>query len=487
MSDISLSTQQRPNLSAAKRLLLEKRLGRKISGADATQTIPRRPAGARAPLSFAQERILMSARREGNPTRYVRLVEFDGALDVPALERAFGAVVRRHETLRTTFADDQGELRQVVQPAREVTFPSVDLSALDAAAQTAEIRYFADEEMRRPVDLTADPVWRAVLIKQAESRHVLLFSLLHIVSDYTSVRTLIGELAMCYEAFAQGRPLTLPELPIQYGDYAHWERRWLQGERLERLRAYWRTQLQGCPPDTRLPTDYPPPDAPSFRGKNHRLEFPAGLAPSLNALGKQADATLFMTLLAGFNALVYLRTGQEDIVVGAGNAHRRHSLTEKLIGPFNNVLMMRTRLTGSLTFLELLRRVRKVALEAYAHQDMPFALLLECLRLRDDSNSPLSQLGITLHTHQEPKAQVAPPPAPSGAVKVNITGVGGRAAIDLSLNLVEMAESLGGSVEYNADLFDDSTIARLGEDYGRLLATVAADPHVRLADLPAGA
>jgi len=487
MSDSNLSNQQRPNLSAAKRLLLEKRLGRNISGAGATQTIPRRPAGARAPLSFAQERILMSARREGNLTRYVRLVEFTGALNVAALERAFGAVVKRHEILRTTFADVQGEPQQVVQPVREVGFPSVDLSKLSAAAQTAEIQYFAEEEMRRPVDLTAGPVWRAVLLKQAEGRHVLLFSLLHIVSDYTSVRTLIGELAMCYEAFSQGREMTLPELPIQYGDFAYWERRWLQGERLERQLAYWRTQLQGCPADTRLPTDHPPPAVPSFRGKNQRLQFPAGLAQSLNALGKQADATLFITLLAAFNALIYLRTGQEDIVVGAGNAHRRHSLTEKLIGPFNNVLMMRTQLTGSLTFLELLRRVRKVALEAYAHQDTPFALLLECLQLKQDSNSPLSQVGITLHTHHEPKAQDVAPPGQAGAVKVNITGVGGRAAIDLSLNLVEMAESLGGSVEYNADLFDDSTIAHLGEHYGRLLATVAADPHMRLADLPAAA
>lgn len=487
MSDSSLSNQ-RPNLSAAKRLLLEKRLGRKLSGAEPPRTIGRRPPGERAPLSFAQERILMSARREGNLTRYVRIVEFNGALNVAALEQTFSEIVRRHEILRTTFDDSQGKLQQVVHPAQEVCFPLVDLSGLPEEEQKAEVLNLANEEMRLTIDLTTGPVWRATLLKQAERRHVLLFTLLHVVSDATSVRTLIGELAMFYDAFSQGRHLTLPELPIQYGDFAYWERRWLQGERLEQQLAYWRKQLQGCPSDTRMPTDYPPPPVPGFRGKNYRLQFPDGLSQSLNALSKQEDATLFITLLAAFNALIYLHTGQEDIIVGTGNANRRHSLTEKLIGPFNNVLMMRTQLTGSLTFLELLRRVRKVALEAYTHQDTPFALLLERLNLNQDSNSPLSQVGITLHTHHEQKAQAATTPEQEeGAVKFSITGIGGRAAIDLSFNLVDTVESLGGSVEYNADLFDDSTIARIVEHYYRLLESIADNPHVRLADLPPAA
>ncbi|MCA1612832.1 MAG: condensation domain-containing protein [Acidobacteria bacterium] len=440
--------------------------------------IGRAARGGPLPLSFAQQRLWFIDQLEPGSTVYnvpaaVRLV---GPLDVPALRRTLVEVVGRHEVLRTTFAAADGRPLQVVAPAAELPLPLRDLSALPEAERKAEAHRLAAEEARLPFDLSAGPMLRAGLLRLGASEHVLLLTMHHIVSDGWSQSVLVREMATLYEAFSAGRPSPLPELPIQYADFAVWQREWLRGETLEAQLGYWRQRLGGAP-SLELPSDRPRPAVQSARGSAQGFMLPAPLARSLKALSEQENVTMFMLLLAGFKTLLHRYTGQQDIVVGTDVANRNWAETEALIGFFVNQLVLRTDLAGGPTFRELLGRVRETALGAYAHQDLPFDKLVETLRPdRAASRTPLFQAKLVMQNVPMPELELS-----ELALRPFDVGEGPAAAkLDLLLTLMEGDDGIGGTLEYSTDLFDAPTVARIVKDFEGLLEDIVARPDARI-------
>jgi len=433
------------------------------------------------PLSFAQQRLWFLDQLEpGSPFYNIpTAVRLTGPLDVAALERTLNEIVRRHEALRTTFETVDGRARQVIAPELTVPLPVTDLTDLPETEREAEALQLATQEAQRPFDLARGPLLRARLLRLGREDHVALLTMHHIVSDGWSMGILIQEIAALYEAFSSGRPSPLQELPIQYADFAHWQREWLQGEILEAQLSYWKQQLDGSPPLLELPTDRPRPAVQSFRGRTQAFALPKDLSKAIKDLGHQEGATLFMTLLAAFQSLLYRYTGQETINVGTPIANRTQSEIEGLIGFFVNTLVMRADLSGDPSFRELLKRVREMALGAYAHQDLPFEMLVDALQPeRNLSHSPLFQVMFVL---QE---------APMGAQALsNLTLRGveaetGVAKFDLTLSMAEDGDGLGGVFEYNVDLFDAATIERMIAHFQRLLEGIVADPNRPISELP---
>ena len=461
-------------LSAAKRALLEQRL--RGGSSSARRAIPFAPRDAPLPLSFAQERFWFLAQLEDGGSVYnVPLsLELRGALDVAALEWSLSEVVRRHESLRTTFAVDDGQLVQVIADPRELELPLIDLSG--SVHAESEARRRLDAEVQRPFDLTRGPLCRFVLFRLASDRHVLLVTMHHVTTDELSQRILWRELAELYEARTRGRASPLPDLPVQYADYACWQRRHQEsGDHL----AYWKTQL-GALPVLDLPTDRPRPAVQTFRGKIHSFEVPQPLVEAVKALGKAQGCTAFMAMLAAFKVLLARYAAQEDVVVGTPIANRNTPEVEPLIGLFLNTLVLRTDLSGDPGFRELLARVRDVALEAYRHQDVPFEqLVLELQPERDQSRNPLFQV---LFQFRE---QV---PAAPGLGVLDVGSFGREhdtAKFDLSLGLGDAPD--GGAIgvfEYNVDLFSPATIARMQRHFMQLLAELARDPDRCIWDVP---
>ncbi|MGH8490749.1 MAG: condensation domain-containing protein, partial [Gammaproteobacteria bacterium] len=325
-------------------------------------------------LSFAQERLWFLDQLEGPSATYNIPValRLRGPLAVRALEQSLGEMVGRHEVLRTTFPTIGGRVGQVIAPAGGVLLPVVDLQGLSEEAQTVELGRLAAEEARRPFDLACGPLLRVCLLKLGEEAHGLLLTLHHIISDGWSMEVFIRELLALYRAFSTGAPSPLGPLPLQYADFAEWQRRWLTGEVLEGQLAYWREQLAGAPSLLELPTDHPRPPVQSFRGATEAFGLDKELTHGLKALSQRAGVTLFMTLLGGFAALLSRYSAQEDISVGSVIANRTRAEVEGLIGFFINTLVLRVDLSGNPTVEELLGRVRGVCLGAYAHQEVPF-------------------------------------------------------------------------------------------------------------------
>ena len=316
-----------------------------------------------------------------------------------ALERSLGEIVRRHEVLRTSFPTVEGVAVQRIAPVLEVGLPVVELQGLDEGEREAEVRRLAAEEAQRPFDLARGPLLRVCLLKLGEEDHGLLVTLHHIVTDGWSLGVFIRELSALYQAFSTGRPSPLAGLPIQYADFAAWQRGWLQGAVLEGQLGYWQEQLAGAPSLLELPTDRPRPAVQSSRGASAVFTLEAELTQGLKALSQRAGVTLFMTLLGAFMVLLARYSRQEDIVVGSPTANRTHSQTEGLIGFFVNTLVLRADLSGDPPFEELMGRVRRVALEAYAHQEVPFERVVEALQPeRTLSHSPLFQVLFALQT-----------------------------------------------------------------------------------------
>jgi hypothetical protein len=315
-----------------------------------------------------------------------------GPLNVSALERSLTEILHRHEALRTTFMHADGRLEQVVAPSVGFSLPVVDLSQVPATGRDAAALRLATEETEQLFDLAKGPLIRAKLVRLAAEEHVFLVTMHHIVSDGWSVGVFNRELAALYQAFSAGKPSPLPQLPIQYVDFAHWQRKWLQGEALETLLAYWKRQLADLPV-LQLPTDRPRPTKPSFRGAWQARVLPRKLSEGLKELSRREGVTLFMPLLAALQILLQRYTGQDDIVVGTPIANRTRKELEGLIGFFVNTLVMRSNVAGNPSFREFLGRVREMALEAYAHQDVPFEKLVEELKPnRDLSRNPLAQV-----------------------------------------------------------------------------------------------
>ncbi|HVG20252.1 MAG TPA: condensation domain-containing protein, partial [Blastocatellia bacterium] len=352
-------------------------------------------------LSFAQQRLWILNQMEGGSPAYnvPSALRLRGALDVGAFERSFGEVIRRHESLRSTFEvnEETGEPEQLVHPWQPFRLEVTDLTHVPEAGREQEARRLANEEARKPFDLTTGPLLRARLLKVEAEEHVLLLTLHHIVSDMWSTGVLTKELATLYEAYSQGQESPLPELPIQYADFANWQRTRMTGEVLERQLAYWRGQLKGPLPVLELPTRGPRPSRVSTRGAERACRLGREITDALKSLSQREGVTLFMTLVAAFKVLLYRYSGQEDILIGTPIANRNRREVEGLIGLFINTLVLRTDLSGEPTFRELLGRVKEVSLEAYAHQDVPFERLVEELQPeRDMSRSPLFQVMFAL-------------------------------------------------------------------------------------------
>ncbi|MGE0127952.1 MAG: amino acid adenylation domain-containing protein [Blastocatellales bacterium] len=440
------------------------------------------PRNGEAPLSFAQQRLwFLDQLAPGNSLYNIsQAIQVKGALDATALDRTLNEIVRRHEILRTTFAAADGKPIQIIAPAFRLSLPIVNLQELEETKREAEARRLAAVEAGRPFDLSRGPLLRATLLRLEPERHVVLFTLHHIISDGWSMGVLVREVGMLYEAFASRRPSPLPELPIQYADFAIWQRQWLGGEVLERQLAYWKKQLAGSPPMLALPTDRPRPAMQTFRGCVQSIALPAELSAAIKELSRQSDCTLFMILLAAFKALLHRYTGQEDILVGTVVANRNRAEIEPLIGFFVNTLALRADLSGDPSFRELLSRVRETTLGAYAHQDLPFEKLVGELQPdRDMGHAPLFQVGFQLRSARQQEAFKA------SQLTLSLLEIESETAkFDLALSMVEGKESLFGTLEYNTDLYDDATITRLLEHFRTLLEGVAADPDRRLSSLP---
>jgi amino acid adenylation domain-containing protein len=437
--------------------------------------------GGPLPLSFAQQRLWFLDQLEPGSAAYnvPAAVRLTGRLDVPALERSLNEIVRRHESLRTTFTEIGGRPAQVVHEAAEISLPVVDLTHLAEDEREAEAACLARAEARCPFDLSTGPLLRVSLVQLGAEQRQLLVTMHHIVSDAWSVGVLLREMAALYRAHANCDAPCFEELPVQYADFALWQRGWLRGEVVERQLEYWEAQLKDAPAVLELPADRPRPAIQTFNGSFETFLIAKETADSLKALARREGVTLFMATLAAFKALLHRYTRQSDILVGTPIANRNRAETEPLIGFFVNTLVMRTRLDGAETFRELLPQVRETALAAYNHQDLPFEQLVEAVRPeRNLSHSPLFQVMFAL--------QNAPAETPAlDGLEVEVREVEtGTSKFDLNLSLTDGEDGLTAKFEYNTDLFDGDTVRRMASNFETLLAAAAQNPDCRMADLP---
>ncbi|ARV58862.1 hypothetical protein BZZ01_09635 [Nostocales cyanobacterium HT-58-2] len=437
------------------------------------------PRDANLPLSFAQQRLWFLYQLETDSVSYniPAAVRLDGLLDVAALKMALQEIVRRHEVLRTTFSVADGHPVQVIAPEPTFLFSLIDLGQLSQEQQSVQVQHLATNQAQQPFDLNNGPLLRVMVLHLSQKAHILLLTMHHIISDAWSTGVLVRELTTLYSTFTEGKTSPLPELPIQYADFAVWQRQWLQGEVLETQLNYWKQKLTGAPPVLELPSDRPRPAIQTYRGATQSLLLSLDLSQALHELSQRENATLFMTLLAAFNVLLYRYTGQNDILVGTDIANRNLNEIEGLIGFFVNQLVLRTDLSGNPTFQDLLIQVRKVALEAYAHQNLAFEKLVEVFNPeRHLSYSPLFQVKFVLQN--TPVQALELPGLALSPVEVNVN----TAKFDLTLSLQETEQGIEGVLEYNTDLFDDTTITRLLEHLRTLLEDIIAHPTKRLSD-----
>jgi len=446
---------------------------------DTDQIAPRDPRDP-APLSFAQQRLWFLQQLE--PESYVYNIpvalRIEGALDVTALEEGIDQVICRHESLRTNFKMVNGQTFQFVDPPFRVhLFPeAIQLST--EASREREIANRANQELRRAFDLTAGPLIRARLLRFADTDHVLLLTMHHIVADGWSIGVLLRDLGAFYGS-SQGRQPDLPELRIQYADFAAWQRHEKHSALLAAQLEYWKVQLAGVPPRLELPTDFPRSERSAFRGANIPFLVPRKLQERLTQLGQDEGATLFMVLLAALNVLLHRYSGQEDIAVGTPVAQRNRPEIEELIGFFVNTLVLRTQLSGELTFRELLRRAREVSLGAFVHQDLPFEKLVEELHpQRSLGQSPLFQVMLDLQNAPMELKQI-------NGLRLSLVPVETETAkFDLTLTFSQTGEGLDSALEYSTDLFDEATARRMAANFLILLEGIAEQPDTQITLLP---
>src|SRR5947207_3885670 len=431
------------------------------------------------PLSFAQQRLwFLDQLNPGSAAYNVPVaVHLSGALDVSALERALSEIMRRHESLRTTFLEVDGEPLQLITEPQPLSLPLTDLSHLPETEREAEAQRLITAEAAVPFDLAHGPVVRAALLKLDQNEHIALLTMHHIVSDGWSMGVLVREVRALYEAFSAGQASPLSELSIQYADFAAWQRQWLRGTVLEEQVAYWKQQLGSDLSTLELPTDHARPLFQTFQGASEPIEISIATTRALQELSRREGVTLFMTLLASFNLLLARYTGQEDIVLGTPIAGRKHADLETLIGFFVNTLVLRTDLSGDPTFNQLLVRVRELTLQAYQHQDVPFEKLVDELQpKRDPSRSPLFQVMFTLQNAFEEKLSLK-------GIEIGVIGsANDLAKFDLTIGVSEKNDRIGGTLGYNTDLFEAATINRLVTHWKQLLESIVANPEKSLSE-----
>jgi amino acid adenylation domain-containing protein len=469
-------------LTPERRALLAMKLaGKKQEGKHEIPRLPRALGENLFPLSFAQERFWFLGKLDDDAyTVAVAPYRLLGPLRQDLLARSLAGVVERHEVFRTSFPEVDGAPVQRVSPAGKVPLDVEDLRGLDESARRPRIREIIEQEYRRGFDLEQGPLLRARLLILAAEEHVLVFTLHHMIYDGWSVGIFLEELTSLYGAHLGGFDAALPVMPIQYADYAAWQRQWLQGDRLAGLLAHWKGQLDGCAQVLALPTDRPRPRFQTFRGHHRPFALPDRLARRLRDLARAESATLFMTLLAAFDVLLYRYTMQSDLVVGVPTAGRETAETERLIGVFINMLAMRTDTDGRLSFRELLVRVRAAVLEGYEHQALPFErLVAELAPERDPSRHPLFQVifGVERRPPEEHQFQ--------GVVTTWYTTELRTARVDLALEIWDRPDGgITGTFEFNTDLFDESTVVRMTQHLLTLLEGLVESPHALIARLP---
>ncbi|MHC0068973.1 condensation domain-containing protein, partial [Nostoc sp. UIC 10890] len=433
------------------------------------------------PLSFSQERLWFLEYWEPNSFVYNLPIAFylTGHVSVTVLEQSLASIIQRHDVLRTTFPSVDGQPVQVVNPYTTLALSVIDLREFSSEDQDAEIQLQTTSQIEQPFDLATGPLFRVKLLRLGEETYLLLMTIHHIVIDGWSYDILFGEMIAFYEAFSANKPSFLPTLTIQYADFAVWQREWLQGEVLKSQLSYWKQQLKGSPPLLPLPTDYPRPPVQTYQGDYQSLELSKSLTEGLKTLSEQEDVTLFMTLLAAFQTLLYRYSEHEDIIIGTPIAGRSQVETEELIGFFVNTLVLRTNFGGNPPFQKLLGRVRQVALGAYTHQDVPFEKVVEELKPeRDLSRSALFQVMFVLQN--TPRLAKELPELTLTPIEVH----NGRSMFDLTLELKEISEVIRGGLEYNTDLFKTATITRMLRHFQTLLEGIVANPQEHISNLP---
>ncbi len=468
------------NLSPAKRAQLLQKI-REGATSRHDNAIPRHAAQETAPLSFAQQRLWFLDQLEPGKSFYNLsfALKLDCLLDLPALEAGVNEIIRRHEILRARFTTKAGEAVQVIDPELKLRLSVIDLSKFSEAERKLQIRELAGAEAQKPFNLSAGPLLRLLLLQTGEREYLLLPTFHHIICDGWSIGIFTDELRALYEAYASGRPSPLPELPIQYADYTLWQRERLQGELLQQQINYWKQQLRDAPPVLEFRTDFPRSAEQQVRSGSHIITLPRALSDSLKQFSRQQDVTLFMTLLAGFKLLLSRYSGQQDIVVGSSIANRTRAEIEQLIGFFVNTLVLRTDFSGQPSFYELVQRVKQMAMEAYAHQDLPFERLVEELQPeRSLGHTPLFQVMFALQNQpslstKPASIRMVPPDFDSGAAK-----------FDLTLVMIDTDLGIRARMEYNAALFQPETIQKMMESFQALLESAIGDPDRSVYLLP---
>ncbi len=443
------------------------------------QEIGQRKQSGPCSLSFTQEPLwFLDQLSPGSPVyNLVDVIRIGGEYDAETMRRAMMELVRRHEVLRTAFSHNEGQPMQVVLPMIDLTLSELDLRSLPEQEQEREWLRVVHEEGRKPFDLSQAPLFRGTMVHLTNQEHRLLLTIHHIIADEWSMEIIHQEVNQLFEAFSQNQPSPLSELPIQYADFACWQRNWLQGEVLQRQVSYWKEELAGAPFILELPTDKQRPAVQSFRGSTEIFELSKELLERIKSLGRRENATLFMILEASFMALLHRYTGQGDILVGTPITGRTHRETERMIGYFLNTVVLRAKFNDGLDFRSLLQQVRERAIGAYAHADLPFGhLVSEMTPERDPSRTPLFQVMFVVHN----------PDGVSEVSKVsgNRTLETGTSKFDLTLLLSETGNHLEGLIEYSTDLFEAHTIQRLCKHYEKLLEAIVSDPDQSISMLP---
>lgn len=465
-------------LTPAQFALIKQRLNEKNQGRPDDQAIPRRAShfATRAPLSFAQERLwfLYQLDPESYAFNITNAVRLTGKLNVSSLEKALNEIVRRHEALRTTFANIDDEPVQVIAPELRIPLPVINLRDWPKHERETEAARLITASAREPFDITRGSLLRTLLVQLEDDQHIALLVMHHIVSDGWSMGVLVRELCSLYSAYAGNHPAKLPGLPVQYADFTTWQRERLSGDRLNELLAYWKKQLGGDRPVLQLPVDRPHGATPSFKGAVQPFTIGPALSESLEALSKQEGATMFMTLLAAIQFLLQRYTNQDDISIGVNIANRTRRDIEGLIGFFVNNLVLRGDLSGNPTFRELLRRTREMTLGAYAHQELPFEMLAEALQSERRSSASLFQVMFVMQN--TPPAALELPGLKLEPFKV----ADEQSAFDLTFFTKETSDGIVGWLEYNSDLFNSSTISQMVQTFQLLLGEIAANPDQRI-------
>ena len=477
-SVVSEPAKTLPELSASERAALVMRLKKAPAKAAPDETIPRHRDSGPIPLSFAQQRLWFLDQLGDSNYLVPATSRLTGPLNVAALERSLNEITARHDALRSTFTTIDGQPMQIIAPRLPLTLTPIDLRNLPESERATETRRLREEALR-PFDLGRGPLFRASLVRLGEEEHLLLLTMHHIVSDGWSLGVLIRELATLYENFVEETTPNLPELPIQYADFAVWQRQWLSGEVLERQLKYWREQLGDNPPVLELPTDRPRPLVPTYKGSFLTCEIGKDLTDALKDLSRREGVSLYMTLLAAFKTLLARYAGQDHVIVGTPIANRNRIEIENLIGFFVNTLVLRTDFSDNPRFHKLLKQIREVTLGAFAHQDVPFEKLVEELQPeRDMSRTPLFQVMFSLQNSPMPALKL------SEVTMTLLQDESTTAPFDLTLDITERAQSLECLLEYSTEIFDHSTARRILNHYTNLLESIVANPHQRVRELP---